>query len=194
MWQSLFLSPTPPRFIKKLEHSWKALVYDGVSGSALGTRRFLIQPVCLCFHTINIPPVRPQDSVSVHRPGFYASRFLKFMSTRVFRKNQRKYRKISPWKRLEWKCREVLLFNYDVGNKISGDLWYLFSCVAPLTHPLQAFFCFVFCSPLSSPGLLLCKRLKAHDPLCSEMCTLITFVPLSNTLNFEMRDLEAVCA
>ncbi|XP_060893996.1 phosphatidylinositol 4-phosphate 5-kinase type-1 beta isoform X1 [Labrus mixtus] len=45
------------RFIKKLEHSWKALVYDG-------------------------------DSVSVHRPGFYASRFLKFMSTRVFRKNQ----------------------------------------------------------------------------------------------------------
>uniref|UniRef100_A0A8D3CGP5 PIPK domain-containing protein n=1 Tax=Scophthalmus maximus TaxID=52904 RepID=A0A8D3CGP5_SCOMX len=47
------------RFIKKLEHSWKALVYDG-------------------------------DSVSVHRPGFYASRFLKFMSTRVFRKTQRK--------------------------------------------------------------------------------------------------------
>ncbi|KAL4623148.1 phosphatidylinositol 4-phosphate 5-kinase type-1 beta [Arapaima gigas] len=45
------------RFIKKLEHSWKALVYDG-------------------------------DSVSVHRPGFYASRFLKFMSTRVFRKIQ----------------------------------------------------------------------------------------------------------
>uniref|UniRef100_A0A8C9RPD0 Phosphatidylinositol-4-phosphate 5-kinase, type I, beta b n=1 Tax=Scleropages formosus TaxID=113540 RepID=A0A8C9RPD0_SCLFO len=43
------------RFIKKLEHSWKALVYDG-------------------------------DSVSVHRPGFYANRFLKFMSTRVFRK------------------------------------------------------------------------------------------------------------
>lgn len=46
-----------PRFIKKLEHSWKALVYDG-------------------------------DSVSVHRPGFYASRFMKFMTTRVFRKNQ----------------------------------------------------------------------------------------------------------
>uniref|UniRef100_A0A3P8ZUZ5 PIPK domain-containing protein n=1 Tax=Esox lucius TaxID=8010 RepID=A0A3P8ZUZ5_ESOLU len=43
------------RFIKKLEHSWKALVYDG-------------------------------DSVSVHRPGFYANRFLKFMSTSVFRK------------------------------------------------------------------------------------------------------------
>ncbi|XP_013884467.1 phosphatidylinositol 4-phosphate 5-kinase type-1 beta [Austrofundulus limnaeus] len=45
------------RFIKKLEHSWKALVYDG-------------------------------DSISVHRPAFYATRFLKFMSTRVFRKTQ----------------------------------------------------------------------------------------------------------
>ncbi|NXG20429.1 PI51B kinase, partial [Grallaria varia] len=41
--------------MKKLEHSWKALVYDG-------------------------------DSVSVHRPSFYADRFLKFMSTRVFKK------------------------------------------------------------------------------------------------------------
>ncbi|XP_034026014.1 LOW QUALITY PROTEIN: phosphatidylinositol 4-phosphate 5-kinase type-1 beta [Thalassophryne amazonica] len=47
------------RFIKKLEHSWKALVYDG--GKMI-------------------------ESVSVHRPGFNASRFLKFMSTRVFRK------------------------------------------------------------------------------------------------------------
>ncbi|XP_039213312.1 phosphatidylinositol 4-phosphate 5-kinase type-1 beta isoform X2 [Crotalus tigris] len=45
------------RLIKKLEHSWKALVYDG-------------------------------DTVSVHRPSFYADRFLKFMSTRVFKKNQ----------------------------------------------------------------------------------------------------------
>uniref|UniRef100_A0A4W5KZ86 Phosphatidylinositol-4-phosphate 5-kinase, type I, beta b n=1 Tax=Hucho hucho TaxID=62062 RepID=A0A4W5KZ86_9TELE len=41
-----------------------------------------------------IPPVLssvlfcPQDSVSVHRPGFYANRFLKFMSTSVFRKTQ----------------------------------------------------------------------------------------------------------
>ncbi|XP_066499952.1 phosphatidylinositol 4-phosphate 5-kinase type-1 beta [Hoplias malabaricus] len=54
------------RFIKKLEHSWKALVYDG-------------------------------DTVSVHRPGFYANRFLKFMSTRVFRKNQTN--RYSPSKR-----------------------------------------------------------------------------------------------
>ncbi|KAM4550501.1 phosphatidylinositol-4-phosphate 5-kinase, type I, alpha, a isoform 1-T2 [Fundulus diaphanus] len=41
------------RFVKKLEHSWKALVHDG-------------------------------DTVSVHRPKFYAERFLKFMCSTVF--------------------------------------------------------------------------------------------------------------
>ncbi|CAL9683231.1 unnamed protein product [Knipowitschia caucasica] len=45
------------RLIKKVEHSWKALVHDG-------------------------------DTVSVHRPGFYADRFLKFMGSTVFRKLQ----------------------------------------------------------------------------------------------------------
>ncbi|XP_032333690.1 phosphatidylinositol 4-phosphate 5-kinase type-1 beta isoform X2 [Camelus ferus] len=45
------------RLVKKLEHSWKALVYDG-------------------------------DTVSVHRPSFYADRFLKFMNSRVFKKIQ----------------------------------------------------------------------------------------------------------
>ncbi|XP_036948938.1 phosphatidylinositol 4-phosphate 5-kinase type-1 alpha-like isoform X2 [Acanthopagrus latus] len=43
------------RFVKRLEHSWKALVHDG-------------------------------DTVSVHRPGFYAERFEKFMCNAVFRK------------------------------------------------------------------------------------------------------------
>ncbi|KAM9322457.1 phosphatidylinositol 4-phosphate 5-kinase type-1 beta-like [Pholidichthys leucotaenia] len=43
------------RFIKKMEHSWKALVHDG-------------------------------DTVSVHRPSFYADRFLKFMGSAVFKK------------------------------------------------------------------------------------------------------------
>ncbi|XP_040188738.1 phosphatidylinositol 4-phosphate 5-kinase type-1 alpha [Rana temporaria] len=43
------------RFIKRLEHSWKALVHDG-------------------------------DTVSVHRPGFYAERFQKFMCGTVFKK------------------------------------------------------------------------------------------------------------
>ncbi|XP_054468365.1 phosphatidylinositol-4-phosphate 5-kinase, type I, beta a isoform X1 [Anoplopoma fimbria] len=45
------------RFMKKVEHSWKALVHDG-------------------------------DTVSVHRPNFYADRFLNFMGTTVFKKNQ----------------------------------------------------------------------------------------------------------
>ncbi|XP_054836174.1 phosphatidylinositol 4-phosphate 5-kinase type-1 gamma isoform X2 [Eublepharis macularius] len=44
------------RFIKKLEHTWKALVHDG-------------------------------DTVSVHRPSFYAERFFKFMTNTVFRKS-----------------------------------------------------------------------------------------------------------
>ncbi|KAK5854883.1 hypothetical protein PBY51_005036 [Eleginops maclovinus] len=43
------------RFVKRLEHSWKALVHDG-------------------------------DTVSVHRPSFYADRFHKFMCNMVFRK------------------------------------------------------------------------------------------------------------
>uniref|UniRef100_H2S3S9 Phosphatidylinositol-4-phosphate 5-kinase, type I, alpha, b n=1 Tax=Takifugu rubripes TaxID=31033 RepID=H2S3S9_TAKRU len=43
------------RFIKKLEHSWKALVHDG-------------------------------DTVSVHRPGFYAERFQHFMCNTAFKK------------------------------------------------------------------------------------------------------------
>ncbi|XP_037649594.1 phosphatidylinositol 4-phosphate 5-kinase type-1 alpha-like isoform X1 [Sebastes umbrosus] len=43
------------RFVKKLEHSWKALVHDG-------------------------------DTVSVHRPSFYADRFQKFMCNAVFRR------------------------------------------------------------------------------------------------------------
>nr|XP_028564830.1 phosphatidylinositol 4-phosphate 5-kinase type-1 alpha isoform X2 [Podarcis muralis] len=43
------------RFIKKLEHSWKALVHDG-------------------------------DTVSVHRPSFYAERFQRFMCNVVFKK------------------------------------------------------------------------------------------------------------
>ncbi|XP_067354755.1 phosphatidylinositol 4-phosphate 5-kinase type-1 alpha-like isoform X3 [Channa argus] len=43
------------RFVKRLEHSWKALVHDG-------------------------------DTVSVHRPSFYAERFQKFMCNTVFKK------------------------------------------------------------------------------------------------------------
>ncbi|UXI18493.1 protein farnesyltransferase/geranylgeranyltransferase type-1 subunit alpha-like [Sarcoptes scabiei] len=43
------------RFRKKLEHTWKSVLYDG-------------------------------DTISVHKPGFYAQRFHDFMSEKVFRK------------------------------------------------------------------------------------------------------------
>jgi len=43
------------RLIKKLEHTFKAMIHDG-------------------------------DTVSVHRPGFYAERFLNFMSGKIFKK------------------------------------------------------------------------------------------------------------
>lgn len=39
------------------------------------------------------PHVSSQDTVSVHRPSFYAERFFKFMSNTVFRKNSCE----SPW-------------------------------------------------------------------------------------------------
>merc|ERR1719209_520828 len=43
------------RLIKKLEHTFKAIIHDG-------------------------------DTVSVHRPDFYAKRFMNFMSTKIFKK------------------------------------------------------------------------------------------------------------
>ncbi|XP_062384729.1 phosphatidylinositol 4-phosphate 5-kinase type-1 alpha-like isoform X2 [Sardina pilchardus] len=55
------------RFVKKLEHSWKALVHDG-------------------------------DTVSVHRPGFYADRFQRFMCSTVFKRIPREL-KTSPSRR-----------------------------------------------------------------------------------------------
>uniref|UniRef100_H2T4V4 Phosphatidylinositol-4-phosphate 5-kinase, type I, beta b n=1 Tax=Takifugu rubripes TaxID=31033 RepID=H2T4V4_TAKRU len=80
------------RFMKKLEHSWKALVYDG-------------------------------DSVSVHRPGFYASRFLKFMSTRVFRKNQSI--RFSPSKRTRTSIPALKSSSQEILSSLpSSGLWY----------------------------------------------------------------------
>uniref|UniRef100_A0A4W4GSH7 PIPK domain-containing protein n=1 Tax=Electrophorus electricus TaxID=8005 RepID=A0A4W4GSH7_ELEEL len=61
------------RFIKKLEHSWKALVHDG-------------------------------DTVSVHRPGFYAERFQRFMCSTVFKKMV----KSSPSKKSRSGCQSVV--------------------------------------------------------------------------------------
>uniref|UniRef100_A0A671RXN6 Phosphatidylinositol 4-phosphate 5-kinase type-1 alpha-like n=1 Tax=Sinocyclocheilus anshuiensis TaxID=1608454 RepID=A0A671RXN6_9TELE len=61
------------RFIKKIEHSWKALVHDG-------------------------------DTVSVHRPGFYAERFQRFMCNTVFKKAL----KSSPSKKSRSGCSSVV--------------------------------------------------------------------------------------
>uniref|UniRef100_A0A674IL20 Phosphatidylinositol-4-phosphate 5-kinase type 1 beta n=1 Tax=Terrapene triunguis TaxID=2587831 RepID=A0A674IL20_9SAUR len=76
------------RLMKKLEHSWKALVYDG-------------------------------DTVSVHRPSFYADRFLKFMSSRVFKKVQAL--KSSPSKR---RCSSIVALkatSQEIVSAVSQD-------------------------------------------------------------------------
>ncbi|XP_040178257.1 phosphatidylinositol 4-phosphate 5-kinase type-1 gamma isoform X4 [Rana temporaria] len=73
---------TDDTFIKKLEHTWKALVHDG-------------------------------DTVSVHRPGFYAERFFKFMTNTVFRKTSSL--KSSPSK----KGRSALLAPHSIGPSLA---------------------------------------------------------------------------
>ncbi|XP_053501713.1 phosphatidylinositol-4-phosphate 5-kinase, type I, beta a isoform X3 [Ictalurus furcatus] len=79
------------RFIKKVEHSWKALVHDGVSSCTVSLldvftcvecwRCVCDYRVCVCVCVCVL-----QDTVSVHRPSFYAERFLKFMGGTVFKK------------------------------------------------------------------------------------------------------------
>lgn len=76
-----------PRLAKKLEHSWKALVHDGVRRSAppvMFESDILIRHLHLA---LSCPSF--QDTVSVHRPSFYAERFEKFMCNVVFRKTLR---------------------------------------------------------------------------------------------------------
>ncbi|KAL6488616.1 hypothetical protein MHYP_G00023570 [Metynnis hypsauchen] len=73
------------RFIKKLEHSWKALVHDG-------------------------------DTVSVHRPGFYAERFQRFMCNTVFRKAL----KSSPSKKSRGGCGQSVVRRLAMGNAPSA--------------------------------------------------------------------------
>ncbi|KAG1680238.1 Phosphatidylinositol 4-phosphate 5-kinase type-1 alpha [Nymphon striatum] len=51
------------RLKKKLEHTWKSMLHDGL-----------------------IILFSPKDTVSVHRPSFYAQRFQDFMAKNVFRK------------------------------------------------------------------------------------------------------------
>lgn len=148
VWQSLFLSSASPRFIKKLEHSWKALVYDGVSGSTGALAAFWFCLFVFAFTQLTShmsvlrtlspstgPASTPAASSSSWAQG---SSGKTSVSPKSLPQNQQ-------MKKTQWLCREVLflIMYYDVGNKISGDLWYFFSCVVPLTHPLQVFFCFL---------------------------------------------------
>lgn len=55
--------------------------------NAVGFPEFLLFPI------VNWSPffLPLQDTVSVHRPGFYAERFQRFMCSTVFKKIPRKY-------------------------------------------------------------------------------------------------------
>lgn len=66
------------RFRKKLEHSWKSLIHDGVSKNVHQVYLFNYLNANLCDFF--------QDTVSVHRPSFYAQRFQDFMAKKVFMK------------------------------------------------------------------------------------------------------------
>lgn len=88
------------RFIKKVEHSWKALVHDGVCNftplslpAALYVKlhAFVLHLHKFMFVCVYLTAFFAfQDTVSVHRPSFYADRFLKFMGSTVFKKIYRK--------------------------------------------------------------------------------------------------------
>lgn len=84
------------RFIKKVEHSWKALVHDGVRSftSSLTPAGFYVQlhEWMFLYRCVSLTGFFVfQDTVSVHRPSFYADRFLKFMGSTVFKKLHRKF-------------------------------------------------------------------------------------------------------
>ncbi|XP_063745700.1 phosphatidylinositol-4-phosphate 5-kinase, type I, beta a isoform X2 [Eleginops maclovinus] len=76
------------RFIKKVEHSWKALVHDGVTAHPPSDSNCINIHVhsCACACLRSDIVLYFQDTVSVHRPSFYADRFLKFMGSTVFKK------------------------------------------------------------------------------------------------------------
>lgn len=68
------------RLKKKLEHTLKAMIHDGVYFSLTS---LLVDSNNHSFLT-NFLSLK--DTVSVHRPGFYSQRFQNFMAKQVFRK------------------------------------------------------------------------------------------------------------
>lgn len=67
------------RLKKKLEHTLKSIITDGVSQLS----KFDMSTPTLISKNVSL-----QDSVSVHRPSFYAQRFQDFMAKTVFKKIQ----------------------------------------------------------------------------------------------------------
>ncbi len=79
------------RLVKKLEHSWKALLHDGVClvlhiKHCMKTNYTNVFCALYLFFSLHYLMFPLQDTVSVHRPSFYADRFQKFMCNTVFKK------------------------------------------------------------------------------------------------------------
>lgn len=184
-----------PRFIKKLEHSWKALVYDGVSRSDVTRRSFLNEPsfgfghACVCVCALSCParpPVLRTPSLCTG-PGF----------TPVASS--------SSWARgSSWKTSVSLQFNHCYAHTHADTLFIactgkrchwrfvviVLSFWPPPSHPEHFFFS---CPLLSSP---VCCCVNVRDTW-SIMCRNVSFdsiVRLSNTFSPEIRDFVLVCA
>ncbi|KAM4759140.1 phosphatidylinositol 4-phosphate 5-kinase type-1 gamma isoform 3-T3 [Cyanocitta cristata] len=130
------------RFIKKLEHTWKALVHDG-------------------------------DTVSVHRPSFYAERFFKFMTNTVFRKNSSL--KSSPSK----KGRSALLAVKTVGPTAAFSASQLASEKDDTQYDLRAARSYPTLDDEGRPDLLPCTPPSFEEATTASIATTLSSTSLS---------------
>ncbi|XP_009951577.1 PREDICTED: phosphatidylinositol 4-phosphate 5-kinase type-1 gamma, partial [Leptosomus discolor] len=130
------------RFIKKLEHTWKALVHDG-------------------------------DTVSVHRPSFYAERFFKFMTNTVFRKNSSL--KSSPSK----KGRSALLAVKTVGPTAAFSASQLPSEKDETQYDLRAARSYPTLDDEGRPDLLPCTPPSFEEATTASIATTLSSTSLS---------------
>uniref|UniRef100_A0A8C5U010 Phosphatidylinositol-4-phosphate 5-kinase type 1 gamma n=2 Tax=Passeriformes TaxID=9126 RepID=A0A8C5U010_9PASS len=130
------------RFIKKLEHTWKALVHDG-------------------------------DTVSVHRPSFYAERFFKFMTNTVFRKNSSL--KSSPSK----KGRSALLAVKTAGPTAAFSASQLASDKDDTQYDLRAARSYPTLDDEGRPDLLPCTPPSFEEATTASIATTLSSTSLS---------------
>ncbi|XP_051666550.1 phosphatidylinositol 4-phosphate 5-kinase type-1 gamma isoform X2 [Manacus candei] len=130
------------RFIKKLEHTWKALVHDG-------------------------------DTVSVHRPSFYAERFFKFMTNTVFRKNSSL--KSSPSK----KGRSALLAVRATGPTAAFSASQLTSEQDDTQYDLRAARSYPTLDDEGRPDLLPCTPPSFEEATTASIATTLSSTSLS---------------